>query len=411
MPHSSPHFPPDRLDGQPAEQPPTAGSSPSQHTHLTPAQRDRAQRLRGAATSNGVAAATAVAEAATATRKPTERAGKLFQPSERTQSLMGVQVVGTGSYVPDHVVSNAELETQYGFEPGWIEQRTGILSRRYAAPGQATSHLCAEAAIRAIRQSQVDPAQIDLLVVGTFTPDFYCPSTACLVQEILGLDVPAFDVNAACSGFVYALVTAAQYVATGNSQLALVVGGDTNSRVVKSDDQGTAPLFGDGAGAVLLARGTREQGLLCYQLGADGSGGPLLKIPAGGTMCPVTPDLVAAGDHYLQMDGRSVFKWAVQALAETIALVLRKTNLSVEDVAGYFAHQANMRIISKAMQQLGIPAERVFNNLERYGNTSAASIPLALDEAVRNGQIHAGQTLLLSGFGAGLTWGTALFKW
>jgi 3-oxoacyl-[acyl-carrier-protein] synthase-3 len=343
--------------------------------------------------------------------KPERPAGKLFRGSARTQSLMGVRIVGTGSYVPEQTVSNAELEGRYGFEPGWIEQRTGIVSRRYAAPGENTSDLCAEAARRAMRAARVAPEDIDLLVVGTFTPDYYCPSTACLVQDLLGLDAPAFDVQAACSGFVYALITAAQYVATGNSKLALVCGGDVNSRIVLPTEQRPAPLFGDGAGAVLVSRGEEDQGFVCYQMGADGSGGPLLTMPAGGTARPITSEAIAAGDQYLQMDGRNVFKWAIQALTESIEVVLAKSDMRPQDVSCYLLHQANVRIINNAAEQLGISPEKMFNNLQRYGNTSAASIPLALDEARREGRVRHGDTLLLSGFGAGLTWGTALFRW
>ena len=336
----------------------------------------------------------------------------LFKLSRRTNSLLGVEVVATGSYVPETVVTNADLEQRYGFEPGWIEQRSGILTRRYAAPEQATSDLCVEAAKRAMRAAEVNASNIDLVVVATFTPDHQgCPSTACLVQDRLGIDAPAFDLQAACSGFVYALVTAAQYVATGNSNLALVVGGDVNSRIVNPWDQRTAPLFGDGAGAVLLTRGEPHQGLLCYQMGADGSGGPLLEVHSGGTRHPATAEDLAAGKQYLQMDGRSVFKWAVQALADTVELVLQKTGMSSDEVALYLIHQANIRIINYAMQQLGIPEHRVHNNLQKYGNTSAGSIPIALDEAYQAGRIRRGDTLLLSGFGAGLTWGTGLLRW
>lgn len=343
-----------------------------------------------------------------ATRK---NSGTLFKLSQRTSSLPGVQILASGSYVPDEVVTNADLEGRYGFEPGWIEQRTGILERRYAAPGQATSHMCVEAARRAIRNARVSPSDIDLVVVGTFTPDFRCPSTACLVQDALGLDAAAVDLQAACSGFMYALVTAAQYIATGNSRMALVLGGDTNSRIVNPHDQRTAPLFGDGAGAVLLTRGEPHQGLLCYQMGADGSGGPLLEMASGGTLEPSTPENVEAGRHYLSMDGRSVFKWAVRALTDTIELVLSRSGMSPHDVSQFVVHQANQRIIGYAMEQLGIPQEKVFSNLHKYGNTSAASIPLALDEAFTSGRINRGDTLLFSGFGAGLTWGTGLFRW
>ncbi|MCC7419179.1 MAG: ketoacyl-ACP synthase III [Planctomycetaceae bacterium] len=337
--------------------------------------------------------------------------GKLFRLSRRTHSLLGVQVLSCGSYAPEHAVSNEELENQYGYEKGWIEQRTGILSRRYAAPDTATSDLCVEAARIAIERANVNPADIDLVIVGTFTPDYLCPSTACLVQDRLGLDAAAMDLQAACSGFMYSMVTGAQYVASGNSKLALVIGADVMSRIVNPADQRTAPLFGDGAGAVLMARGEPHQGLICYQMGSDGGGGSLLVRTQGGTKNPVSADDVANSRHMLQMDGRSVFKWAVRAVTETIDLVLSKSGMSVHDVSLFVLHQANQRIISYAMEQLGIPSHKVYNNLQNYGNTSAASIPLVLDEAQRAGRIQSGDTILMSGFGAGLSWGTALFRW
>ncbi|MFN0056194.1 MAG: 3-oxoacyl-ACP synthase III family protein [Planctomycetales bacterium] len=331
--------------------------------------------------------------------------------SRRAQSLLGIQVVSCGSYVPDIVVTNEELAGRFGFDADWITQRTGILARRHARPDQATSDLCVEAARKAIRAARVNPLDIDLVVVGTFTPDFSFPSTACLVQEKLDLDAAAVDLQAACAGFMYALVTAAQYVATGNSKLALVIGGDCNSRVTNPLDQRTAPLFGDGAGAVLLAAGEPHQGLLCYQLGADGSGGTLLDRPSGGSRRPPSHADLDEGLQYLRMDGRNVFKWAVNLVADTIELVLGKTGMSPHDVSLYVLHQANIRIINSAMSQLGVSPERVFNNLQKYGNTSGGSIPIALDEAFQAGKIHRGDTLLLSGFGAGLTWGTALLRW
>ncbi|MEX0717266.1 MAG: beta-ketoacyl-ACP synthase III [Planctomycetaceae bacterium] len=338
-------------------------------------------------------------------------AAKVFQLSQRTNSLLGVRIVACGGYVPERVVTNADLEAQYGFEPGWIEQRTGILSRHHAAPDEATSDLCVKAARLAMRSARVEPDEIDLVVVGTFSPDFGCPSTACLVQDKLGLDAPAFDLQAACSGFMYALVTASQFVATGNSRLALVIGGDVNSRIVDPYDQRTAPLFGDGAGAVLVSRGEPHQGLICYQMGSDGSGGPMLSMPSGGTRNPATPESVRAGEHFLRMDGRNVFKWAVRALTDTVELVLEKSGMSVHDVSLFLFHQANVRIINHAVEQLGIPPEKVFNNLHRYGNTSAGSIPLAMNEAHQAGLLARGDTVLMSGFGGGLTWGTGLFRW
>lgn len=332
--------------------------------------------------------------------------------SQRTQTLLGVKIASCGAYVPDNIVTNDELNIRWGFDADWITQRTGILARRHAAPDQATSDLCVEAARRAIRNAGVSPSEIDLLVVGTFTPDYAsCPSTACIVQDRLGLDVPAFDTSAACAGFMYALVTAAQYVATGNSRMALVVGGDCNSRIVDPKDQKTYPLFGDGAGAVLLTQGDAHQGLLCYQLGADGSGGPLLERPNGGTKRPLCEHDLFQGRQYLHMDGRNVFKWAVTLLADSIELVLHRSGLTVDDVGLFVLHQANVRIINAAMEHLGVPSQKVFLNLQKYGNTSGGSIPIALDEAVQAGRIQRGDHVVFSGFGAGLAWGTAVMRW
>ncbi len=329
----------------------------------------------------------------------------------RLRTLLGVQVLATGSYVPDVVVSNAELEAALGYEPGWIEQRTGIRERRHAAPHQATSDMAVEAARRVIQKAEVDPQDIDLVIVGTFTPDMPIPSTACQVQHALGLNAPAMDVQAACAGFLYALVTGMQYVATGSSQLALVIGADCNSRILNPKDQRTYPLFGDAAGAVLLARGSGEQGLVSYTLGADGSGANLLNRPMGGSRFPPSIDSMERNLQYMHMDGRAVFKWAVNVLSESIGDVLEAANTTLEEIDLLVAHQANIRIIESAAQDLGIDRRKVFTNLDRYGNTSAASVPLALDEAFAEGRIHRGSRLILSGFGAGLVWGTALLRW
>lgn len=331
--------------------------------------------------------------------------------SSRTRSLLGVKIVSCGGYVPDNVISNERLETERGFDPDWIKQRTGILARRHLQPELATSDMAYEAAVRAIAAAGVDRRDIDLLIIGTFTPDFTCPSTACIVQHRLGLDCPAVDLQAACSGFMYSLVTGSQFVATGNSQLALVIGADCNSRVVNQSDQKIAPLFGDGAGAVLLSKGDSNQGLVCYQLGSDGGGGPMLECTMGGTRTPSTSEGIAAGRQFLKMDGKNVFKWAVRVVEESIQLVLEKSELTVDDVSMFFLHQANARIVDAAMEKLGIPRSKVAINLDRYGNTSAGSIPLCLDEATRDGRIRTGDVLLMCGFGAGLTWGTSLFRW
>lgn len=324
---------------------------------------------------------------------------------------MGVRVLGTGSYVPDAVVTNDHLHQRLGFDSDWIIKRTGIVERRHALPHQATSDLCWEASKRAIDAAKIKTSDIDLLVLATFTPDMCFPSTACLLQDRLGLNCPAFDVEAACAGFMYAFVTAAAYVVSGASDCALVVGGDCNSRILNPDDIKTYPLFGDGAGAVVLTRGTKDQGILSYSMGADGSGGDLLSRPACGSRLPPTADLIAKGMHYMHMDGRAVFRWAVAILCDTIQDVLTAAKTKSEEVDLYIPHQANIRIINAAIDVLKIPRSRVFNNLDRYGNTSAGSVPLALDEAIADGRVKPGQKSILSGFGAGLTWSTALVSW
>ena len=329
----------------------------------------------------------------------------------RCRRLTGVKIVGTGSYVPDAVVTNAHLHQRFGFDSDWIVKRTGIRERRHALPHQATSDICYEAARRCIDNAGVKDKDIDLLLLATFTPDMSFPATACLVQDMLKLNCSAVDLQAVCAGFMYALITGAAYVASGASDLALIVGGDCNSRVVNPNDIKTYPLFGDGAGAVLLTRGGPDQGLVSFSYGADGSGGDMLSRPACGSRLPPTPELLAKGLHYMYMDGRAVFRWAVAILCDTIQDVLKDSGLRATDVDLYIPHQANIRIINAAIDVLRIPRSRVFNNLDVYGNTSAGSVPLALDEAVQEGHIHPGSLVCLSGFGAGLAWGTAVLRW
>jgi 3-oxoacyl-[acyl-carrier-protein] synthase-3 len=324
---------------------------------------------------------------------------------------MGVRVLGTGSYVPESVVTNEHLYRRFGFDSEWIVKRTGILERRHALPHQATSDLCHEAAIRCLANAGVAARDIDLIVLATFTPDMSFPSTACLLQDRLRVSGAAIEIEAACAGFMYALITGAAYVASGASEMALIVGGDCNSRILNPEDIKTYPLFGDGAGAVLLTRGQADQGLLAFSLGSDGGGGDLLSRPACGSRMPPTAELLARGLHYMHMDGRAVFRWAVAILCDTIQDVLRACSLSPRDIDLYIPHQANIRIINAATDVLHVPRQRVFNNLDRYGNTSAGSVPLALDEAMAEGRLKTGQLVVLSGFGAGLTWGTAVLRW
>jgi 3-oxoacyl-[acyl-carrier-protein] synthase III len=332
-------------------------------------------------------------------------------PLARTKHLTGFQIVATGSYVPETIVTNDELQTTHGFDPQWIADRTGILQRRHAAAGVGSSDLCLEACLRCLQAAAVPKEDVDLLIVATHTPDLAMPGTACLLQEKLGLFCGAFDVQAACAGFMYALAIGAQFVRTGNAQRCLVVGADTSSRIVNPKDQGTYPLFGDGAGAVLLASGSSEQGFLAYQLGTDGSGADLLGRPAGGSRLPLTEQILAGNLHFFQMNGRAVFRWAVETVGRSAGELLQQTGLTADDIQLFVPHQANQRIIKLVSERLGLPAERVYCNIERYGNTMAGSIPLALDEAVAEGRIHRGDRVLLCGFGAGLSWGSALVHW
>jgi len=328
----------------------------------------------------------------------------------RLGRLMGVQVVGIGSSVPGNLVKNEDLAS-LGCDADWIVQRTGILERRHAPPDMATSDLAVEAARRCIEDAGVDPQDIDLLILGTFTPDMLLPATANVVQEQLGLCAPAFDLQAACASFVYAMITGMQFVASGCSQLALVIGADCNSRVVNPSDVRTYPLFGDAGGAVLLAPGSDRQGLISFAAGSDGSGADLLCRQMGGSRRPYTNSPSSDGLHFMSMEGRPIFKWAVRIVTETIVEVLEAAEMRIEDVDLFILHQANLRIINSAVKDLGIDPVKVYNNLDRYGNTSAASIPLALDEAYREGRIGPGSHVLFSGFGAGLVWATTLMRW
>lgn len=328
-----------------------------------------------------------------------------------TRTLTGVQILGTGSYVPETVVTNEDLSVSHGFDPDWIVNRTGIFERRFAEPHQATSDLCYHAANRCLKFTGCKPSEVDLLIVGTMTPDMAFPSTACLVQDRMRLPCPAFDLQAGCAGFAYALSTAAQFVGAGTSRRALVIGGDCNSRVINPKDQKSFPLFGDGAGAVLLGPGSQDQGMLAYQMGSDGSGGDLLNRPSGGSRMPPTAEALTQSLQYLTMDGRAVFKWAVRILADSVQTVLSEAGYTVADVRWFIPHQANVRIIHAASDVLGFQRENVFKNLDRYGNTSGGSIPIALDELIQMGKIQRGDLLLIAGFGAGLTWGTTLWRW
>jgi 3-oxoacyl-[acyl-carrier-protein] synthase-3 len=324
--------------------------------------------------------------------------------------LTGVQVIGTGSFLPSNIVNN-EMLASLGCDADWIIQRTGIRERRHAPPTMSTSDMAVSAGERCIEAADVDPKDIDLLIVATLSPDYLLPATATAVQDRLGLNCAAMDVSAACAGFMYAYVTGAQFVAAGTSRYALVIGADTNSRVMNPDDKKTFPLFGDGAGAVLLAKGSDEQGLLSYTLGADGAGTELLIRPSGGSRVPLRATGAAGTDWFVKMDGRPVFKWAVRLLEDSSRQVLAAAGFETSDVDLWLMHQANIRILDAATDALEIDRSKVVTHLERYGNTSAGSVPIALDESLRAGRFDRGDLLLLCGFGGGLSWGTALVRW
>jgi len=342
------------------------------------------------------------------TLEPT--AGTEAGPPRGLATLTGVQILATGAYTPPHSVGNQDL-VKLGYDADWIVQRTGILERRHAADNQATSDLAVEAATQCLQQADLAADQLDMILVATITPDTPTPSTACHVQRRIGAKCAAVDLNAACAGFMYALVTGMQFVKTGCCRHVLVLAADVMSRIVDPADRKTFPLFGDAAGAVLLGVGDEHQGLVAYTLGADGDGGDLICLPGGGSRERLTPETLKESRNFIRMDGRPVFKWAVRFLVETTLDILRETKLTPSDLDLVVLHQANMRIIDSAVNDLELDREKVVVNLDRYGNTSAASIPLVLDEANRQGRIRRGDHVLLSGFGAGLAWGTAVVRW
>ena len=323
-----------------------------------------------------------------------------------------VGVLGTGSYLPEKVLDNSELAERYGCSEEWILSRTGIRERRFAEPGTGASALGLIAAKRALEAAGLGPSDVDLLICATYTPDMAFPSTACIIQEQLGAGpAAAFDLQAACSGFVYALITASHFVANNGIRHALVVASDVNSTIVDPEDRKVSALFGDGAGAVVLGPTNHGSGLLSSHLGADGTGGRLFYMPAGGSRRPASHETVESREHYIKMDGRSLFRFGVDAIIRSSRKALEAAGLKVEDVDLFIPHQANLRIIDAGLERLGIPRDRTFITLDRFANTAAASIPIALDEAVRSGRLERDKIVLVTGFGAGLTWGSAVIRW
>jgi 3-oxoacyl-[acyl-carrier-protein] synthase-3 len=324
-----------------------------------------------------------------------------------------VLILGTGTYVPERVVTNDDMAKIVDTSDEWIRTRTGICERRFAAEYETTSYMSAEAAKKAIAAAGVEPGDIDLVVVATMTPDMPFPSTACLVQDKVGLrKVTAFDVQAACSGYVYALNIASSMLRAGPYKKALIIGAEKTTPILDFQDRTTCVLFGDGASAAVL--GTSEEpdvGILGSLGGADGSNPELLYQPGGGTAIPASADSILARKHFLKMNGKEIFKLAVRVMEQASRQVLETYGYTTDDVDLVIPHQANMRIIESLAKRMKIPMERFHNNLDRFGNTSAASVGIALDEAIRNDRLKSGNLVLLVAFGAGLTWGASLVKW
>ena len=324
---------------------------------------------------------------------------------------MKSRIAGTGSYTPSRVMTNTELERMVATSDDWIRERTGIRERHIAASGEACSDLAVQAGRRALAAAGLAASDLDLILVATCTGDYPLPATACLVQHQLGATkAAACDVSAACCGFVYALSVADAYVRTGMRHV-LVIGSEVMSAITDWSDRNTCILFGDGAGAAVVSASAGERGILSTHLRSDGSLCELITVPAGGSRTPLSEQVVAERTHFIKMKGNETFKVAVRTLEEIARETLAANQLQVEDLDLYVPHQANMRILKAVMERLGLPLEKVMLNLEHYGNTSAASIPIALDEAVRAGRVQDGSLVMLGAFGAGLTWASALIRW
>lgn len=326
--------------------------------------------------------------------------------------MRSVGITGVGMAVPEKVVTNADLEKVVETSDEWIRTRTGIRERRVSEAGEATSDYAIKAARNAMVMAGVTPDQIDLIIVGTVTPDMPFPSTACLVQDALGCTkAAAFDLSAACPGWIYGVVMAQQTIATGLYQCALVIGAEMLSKVVDWTDRATCVLFGDGAGAAILQPVSEGRGILSSTLGAEGAGGVHLMLPGGGSRNPASAETVAQGLHHVKMNGSEVYKFAVRVMNEATVAVLQKAGLTVADIDLLVPHQANVRIIDAALKRLELAPEKVMVNLDRYGNTSSASIPIALCEALEAGRIKDGDLLVAVSFGAGLVWGGMALRW
>jgi 3-oxoacyl-[acyl-carrier-protein] synthase-3 len=341
-------------------------------------------------------------------------ATKKFKNPRAKHNFQGrtCSITGVGSYVPTRVLTNADLEKMVETTDEWITSRTGIRERHIAAENEFTSDLASEAALRAMKKSGITADQIDLIIVATITPDMPFPSTACLVQRKIGAKrAAAFDLEAACSGFIYALEIGQQFIMSHTYETVLVIGAEKLSSITDWTDRNTCVLFGDGAGAAILQNRPNAHGLLTAVMGADGDNADLLFMPGGGSRCPATLDSVNARQHYLRMEGKETFKNAVQAMQTAATEALRRCEMDISQIKCIIPHQANMRIINAVGERLGAKPEQLFVNLDKYGNTSAASVAIALDEVVESGRVQRGDFILLVVFGAGLTWGAAVIEW
>lgn len=326
--------------------------------------------------------------------------------------MRGSTITGIGHYLPERVMSNAELEALVDTTDEWIVTRTGIRERRIAAPEQASSDLGLEAAREAMADAGVGPEDLDLIIVGTATPDMLFPATACVLQDRLGAKrAGAFDLSAACSSWVYAAAVAHGYVSSGLADTVLVVGAETLSKITNWKDRSTCVLFGDSAGAAVIRPSEPGHGFLSFYLGSDGSGGSLIALPGGGSRHPASYETIERGEHYLQMNGREVYKFAVRLIPKAIEEAASRAGIPLEQVNWFIPHQANIRIIDAAAERLGQPKEKFYVNVERFGNTSSASVPVALYEAVRSGRIRPGDVAILVAFGGGLTWASTALRW
>jgi 3-oxoacyl-[acyl-carrier-protein] synthase III len=327
--------------------------------------------------------------------------------------MSSARIIGTGSYAPPRVLTNADLEKLVDTSDEWILTRTGIAERHVASEEDATSDLALHASQAALEAAGLDPADLDMILVATITPDMFFPSTACALQDRLGARrAGAMDLSAACSGFIYGLAVADGLLRAGTARTVLLLGAETLTKVVNWQDRNTCVLFGDGAGAVVLRADEGERGILSTHLYADGSRGSLLILPGGGSRHPMSQAMMDAGLSKIQMNsGNEVFKLAVRAMEDAALTALKQHGLDVGDIDHLITHQANLRIISALGQRLGVPDHKVVVNIQKYGNTSAASIPIALDQAVRAGRVKAGDIVLLCAFGGGLTWASSLIRW